>query len=65
MLAERVLAQLQISTSPNGSSIAALATALDEPAVFVRFALQRLRGQGDCIPSRGLVVCCGKITAHA
>jgi CRP-like cAMP-binding protein len=46
MLAERVLAQLQISTGPSGSPIAALAKALDEPAVFVRFALERLRDQG-------------------
>lgn len=47
MLGERVLAQLQISSGPNSTSVAALANALDEPAVFVRFALERLRDQGS------------------
>jgi hypothetical protein len=46
MLGERVLAQLQISSGLKRSSVAALAKALDEPAVFVRFALERLRDQG-------------------
>jgi hypothetical protein len=46
MLGKRVLAQLQISSGPNGSSVVALAKALDEPAVFVRFTLERLRDQG-------------------
>lgn len=47
MLAERVLAQLQISSGSNGSSVVALAKALNEPAVFVRFALERLRNRGS------------------
>jgi hypothetical protein len=46
MLGERVLAELQISSGPNGSAVAALANALGEPAVFVRFALERLRNHG-------------------
>jgi hypothetical protein len=46
MLAERVLAQLQISRGSTGSSVVALAKALNEPAVFVRFALERLRNRG-------------------
>lgn len=46
MLEERVLVQLQISRGRNGSSVAALAKALDEPAVFVRFALEQLRVRG-------------------
>ena len=45
MLGEQVLAQLQISSDPNGS-VVALAKALNEPAVFVRFALERLRDHG-------------------
>jgi hypothetical protein len=46
MLGKRVLAQLEISSGPNGSSVAALAKALNEPAVFVRFALKQLRDDG-------------------
>jgi hypothetical protein len=46
MLGERVLAQLQISSGSNGGSVAALAKALNEPAVFVRFAPERLQDQG-------------------
>ena len=45
-LRERVLAQLQMSSGPNGSSVTALAEALNEPTVFVRFALEQLRDQG-------------------
>jgi len=45
-LRERVLAQLQMSSGPNGSSVTALAKSLNEPAVFVRFALEQLRDQG-------------------
>jgi len=47
MLGKRVLAQLQISSGPNESSVVALAKALDEPAAFVRFALERLRDHGS------------------
>ena len=46
LLGERVLAELQIIGGPNGSSVASLAKALDEPPVFVRFALERLRDEG-------------------
>jgi hypothetical protein len=46
MLGERVLAQLQISRGPNGTAVATSAKALDEPAVFVRLPLERLRDQG-------------------
>ena len=45
-LRERVLAQLQMSSGPNGSSVTALAKSLNEPTVFVRFALEQLRDQG-------------------
>jgi len=45
-LRERVLAKLQMSSGPNGSSVAALAKSLNEPTVFVRFALEQLRDQG-------------------
>ena len=47
MLEERVLVQLQISSGSKGSSVEGLATALDEPEVFVRFALEQLRGHGS------------------
>ena len=46
MLREVVLVQLQISRGRNGSSGAALAKALDEPAVSVRFAPEQLRDHG-------------------
>ena len=45
-LRERVLAKLQMSRGPNGSSVTALAKSLNEPAAFVRFALEQLRDQG-------------------
>ena len=41
-----MLAKLQMSRGPNGSSVAALAKSLNEPTVFVRFALEQLRDQG-------------------
>jgi hypothetical protein len=41
-----VLTQLQMSSGPSGRSLVALAKALDEPTVFVRFALEQLRDQG-------------------
>ena len=45
-LRERVLRQMQISSGANGSSVAALAKAMDEPTAFVRFALEQLGDQG-------------------
>ena len=46
MLRELVPVQLQISRGRNRSSGAALAKALDEPAVSVRFAPEQLRDHG-------------------
>jgi predicted ArsR family transcriptional regulator len=42
-LRERVFAQLAI---PGTSTVETLAKALDEPDVFVRFALEQLRAEG-------------------
>jgi hypothetical protein len=64
MLRKRVPAQLEISSCPNGSSVAALAKALNEPAVFVRFALKQLRDDG-IVFRRGAGGLCGNFTAHA
>ena len=65
MLGDRVLVQLQISRRRNGSSLAELAKALDEPAVFVRFALEQLRDQGIVFRRGGWWSVRGIITAHA
>jgi|KBSMisStaDraftv2_1062788.scaffolds.fasta_scaffold95860_5 DNA-binding IscR family transcriptional regulator len=52
-LGVRILAQLQTSSGSNTSSVAALSKALNEPQVFVRFALERLRDQGVVIRRGG------------
>lgn len=65
MLEERVLVQLQISRGRNGSSVAALAKALDEPAVFVRFALEQLRVRGIVFRRGGWWSMRGTIAVHA
>jgi hypothetical protein len=52
-LRERVLAKLQKSSNPKGSSVTALAKSLNEPIALVRFALEQLRDQGIAVRRGG------------